>query len=122
MSAPFPHGETVTILTAGTRTSRYSTEGEASWDVAPSEVTVEGVGVEPRVVGAGGSSEPVFDARNAVVSGWTVYLPPGTMINSRNRIRIRGIVYDVLGEPAAWRSPFTGWEPGLVVQAVRTEG
>jgi hypothetical protein len=119
---PFPFGETVTVLTAGMQTDRYSDDPEPSWDVTSSEVPVDGCALEPRVVGQGGSAEPVFDARNAVASGWTVYMPPDTVVNARNRVRIRGVVYDVLGEPADWRNPFTGSHPGIVIQAVRTEG
>lgn len=112
----FPHGETVAVLTAGTVSDPYSGEDSASWDT-PTEVNVLGVGVEPRP-----SDEPVQDARNAVTSGFTLYMPAGTVIGSANRIRVRGEVYDVLGEPAVWRSPFTGWEPGVIVQVARTDG
>ena len=56
----FPHGETVTIVTAGTDADPYS--GDTA--TTGSEVEVSGVGVEPRP-----SGEPTQDARNAVVSG-----------------------------------------------------
>lgn len=112
----FPHGETVTIQTAGTVTDPYSGESAPSWD-DPTEVDVPGVAVEPRP-----SSEPVENARNSVTSGFTLYLPAGTAITAQNRVIVRGGTYDVLGDPADWRSPFTGWAPGLVVQVGRTEG
>lgn len=112
----FPHGESVDVLTAGTRTDPYSEETVTDWSTA-TEVTHEGIAVEPRP-----SSEPVQDARNAVVSGFTLYgFPPGS-VTAGNRVRVRGEVYDVLGDPADWRNPFTGWAPGLVVQVGRTEG
>jgi hypothetical protein len=120
--APFPYGETVTVLTAATKVDRYSNQGEPSWDLTPTEADIEGCGLEPRVVGEGGSAEPLLDARNAVTSGWTVYMPAGTAVNARNRIRVRGETYDVLGEPQVWKSPLTGWEPGIIIQAVRTGG
>lgn len=113
----FAHGETVEVLTAGETVDPYSGEPSESW--APEDVTpviVVGVGVEPRP-----SSEPVQDARNAVTSGFTLYMPP-IDLTSKQRIRVRGEVYNVLGQPAAWRNPFTGWTPGLVVQVDRTEG
>ena len=113
----FAFGETVTILTAGTATDPYSGESEAEDWSTPSSVTVSGVGVEPRP-----SDEPVQDARNAVTSGYTLYLPAGTQIGSQNRVTVRGGTFSVLGEPAVWRNPFTGWEPGVVVQVERTEG
>lgn len=112
----FPFGETVEILTAGTVTNPYSDEDTPTW--ATSTVTVvTGVGVEPRP-----SGEPTQDARNAVTAGYTLYLPPDTPITAANRVRVRGGTYDVIGDPADWRSPFTGWHPGVVVQVTRTEG
>jgi len=109
----FPHGETVTIVTAAIDADPYSGDDATTG----SEVEVAGVGVEPRP-----SGEPTQDARNAVVSGFTLYMPITTLIGPENRVRVRGEVYDVLGQPAVWRSPFTGWEPGVVVQCERTAG
>lgn len=112
----FPFGEPVDVLTAGTTIDPYSGEQVADWDNA-TEATVSGIAVEPRP-----SSEPVQDARNAVTSGYTLYGFPRGSVTAANRVRVRGEVYDVLGDPADWRSPFTGWEPGLVVQVGRTAG
>ncbi len=113
----FPHGESVEILTAGTTVDPYSGEPSESWAAMDvTEVVVDGVGVEPRA-----SSEPLQDARNSVTSGFTLYLPE-VPLTSKQRVRVRGLVYNILGEPAVWRNPFTGWAPGLVVQVDRTEG
>lgn len=112
----FAHGETVTVVTAGTKADPYSGETAPDWDVA-TFADVAGVAVEPRP-----SQEPVQDARNAVVSGFTLYFPAGAAIAADNRVIVRGGTYEVLGEPAVWKSPFTGWEPGIVVQVERTEG
>lgn len=114
----FPHGETVTVLTAGYVEDPYSDELSQSWDdVSPTEVDVAGVGVEPRP-----SGEPSQEARHAVVSGFTLYLPTGTVVTPQNRIVVRGGTYEVLGEPAEWVNPFTGWTPGVVVQVERVDG
>ena len=112
----FPHGESVDVLTAGTVTDPYSGESTPSWDTS-TEVSFSGIAVEPRP-----SSEPVQDARNAVTSGYTLYGFPVGSVTAANRVRVRGVVYEVLGDPADWRSPFTGWAPGLVVQCGRTAG
>lgn len=112
----FAHGETVAVLTAGTVADPYSGDDVASWETSTS-VNVPGVGVEPRP-----SQEPTQDARNAVVSGFTLYFPPDTQVSAANKVRVRGNVYDVIGDPADWRNPFTGWTPGIVVQVGRTEG
>lgn len=108
MSLP---GETVEVLTAAEVADPYADDPWAS----PTEVAVAGVLCEPRP-----SSEPVQDARNAVVSGWTLYFPAGSTVTPANKVRVRGIVHDVLGEPADWR--LGSWRPGLVVQCARTEG
>lgn len=112
----FPYGETVQVLTAGTVTDPYSGQSSPSWATSTS-ASVSGVAVEPRP-----SAEPVQDARNSVTSGFTLYMPAGTVITAANRVVVRGGTYDVLGEPASWVNPFTGWAPGLVVQVGRTEG
>ena len=109
----FPYGEPVTILTEGTDDDPYS--GDTG--TPGSSVEIPGCGVEPRP-----SGEPTQDARNSVTSGLTLYLPPGVEIGPQNRVQVRGDTFTVLGEPAVWRSPFTGWEPGIVVQCERTEG
>lgn len=112
----FAAGETVSVLTAGTITDPYSNDAADDWD-SPSSVDVHGVGVEPRP-----SGEPAQDARNSVTSGFTLYFPADAVVTPANRVVVRGRTYDVLGEPAVWRSPFTGWTPGVVVQVERTEG
>lgn len=111
----FPYGETVTVLAPVTSTDVYNNETD-DWSV-PVETTVEGVGVEPRP-----SSESHQDGRNATVSGFTLYCPAGTVVTAKNRVRVRGDVYAVDGDPAVWVNPFTGWEPGVVVQTKRMEG
>jgi hypothetical protein len=112
----FPYGETVQVLTAGTTTDPYSGQSASDW-TSPTSVDVPGVAVEPRP-----SGEPLQDARNQVVSGFTLYMPAGAIITAANRVVVRGATYNVLGEPAVWHSPFTGWEPGIVVQVERSEG
>lgn len=111
----FAYGETVAFLTAGAATDEYGNTVE-SW-TAPTEAQVKGVGVEPRPL-----TESNEDSRNAVTSGFTLYVPPGVTVRPAQRARVRGVVYEVLGEPAVWRSPFTGWEPGSVVQVGRVDG
>lgn len=105
-------GEDITVLTAGAITDPYSSQPEESWD--EDDITTRTVTtiapLEPRP-----SDEPVQDARNAVTSGWTLYLPSGDPITRLNRVRVRGVDYPVQGEPA-------DWGVGIVVQAFRTEG
>lgn len=111
----FPHAEEVAILSPDTTTDPYSEATVDDWSTT-TEVT-EYAAVEPRP-----SQEPVQNARNAVVSGFTLYLPADSTVTARKKVGVRGKVYDVLGAPALWHSPFTGWEPGVVVQCEQTEG
>lgn len=103
--------ETVVVLAATTTTDPYSGLEVEDW-TTPTERSVTTLApAEPRP-----SQEPVQDARNAVVSGWTLYLPAGDPIGPQNRVRVRGEEYPVQGQPADWLGA------GVVVQAFRTEG
>ena len=103
-------GETVVILRAGVVVDPYSLEEVLDWS-DPTETPVLTVALpEPRP-----SGEPVQDARNAVTSGWTLYVPTDTDATSQDRVRVRGIVYGIEGEPASW--PL-----GKVIQATVTAG
>lgn len=103
--------ETVTRLRAGTSTDPYSSESTEDW-TTPTELAITTLApAEPRP-----SGEPVQNARNAVVSGFTLYLPEGTDVTARDRLRVRGGTYKVLGDPAGWLGA------GVVVQTERVEG
>jgi hypothetical protein len=104
-------GEAVVIVTAGTTVDAYSGQASPSWSNATTRTVYTLAPPEPRP-----SDEPVEDARNAVVSGWTLYLPIGSGVRPYDRVRVRGIDYPVQGEPAVWGNR------GEVVQAFRTEG
>jgi hypothetical protein len=114
--AGFAFGEPVVILAPGTAEDEYGNEVE-DWSSPVEVATIQGVGVEPRPVG-----ETFTEDRNAVTSGFTLYLPAGSTVSPTQRIRVRGSEWAVLGAPAEWRNPFTGWEPGVVVQVGRTDG
>ena len=109
----YPFGlppETVTVLTAGTSTDPYSAASAEDWTTPTERDVVLVAPPEPRP-----SQEPVQDARNAVTAGWTLYFPPGDPITRSDRVRVRGEVYPVQGQPADWGA-------GVVVQAFGTEG
>lgn len=103
--------ETIVVLSATTTTDPYSGESADDWST-PTERSVTTLApAEPRP-----SQEPTQDTRNALVSGWTLYLPVGDPITARNRVRVRGEEYPVQGQPADWMGA------GVVVQAFKTEG
>ena len=111
------HGETIQRIRAVPILDPYSGEVTGSTWVGAPEIDIEFVAVEPRP-----SSEPLNDARNAVTSGYTLYLPAGSDVTSADRVRVRGVAYEVEGDPADWSNPFTGDNPGTVIQAFTKAG
>ena len=104
--------ETVARLRGTPIIDPYSSEETGTDWTTPDELPIETLApAEPRP-----SSEPVQDARNAITSGYTLYLPEDADVTGRDRMRVRGTVYDVLGDPAGWLGA------GIVVQVGRTEG
>ena len=112
----FPYGELVEVLEASVSEDAHGNEVE-SWDSPTVVDSDERAAVEPRPTPSENN-----DARNAVTHGFTLYCKPGLNVTAKHRVRVRGQMWDVLGEPAEWRSPFTGWEPGTVVQVGRVDG
>jgi hypothetical protein len=74
-------------------------------------------GVEPIA-----SDEPAEDGRQAVIVGYRLYLPGTVAVDRSWRALVRGDLLPVDGRPAQWRNPFTGWEPGTVVQVGGVNG
>lgn len=109
----FAHGETVTVLPGSVGTDA---DGE------PVPDTRTGGDIERCAIAFRYSTEPTARGRNGVIVGLTVFAPFGSDITSTDSLMIRGNRYVVDGEPAEWRSPFTGWEPGIEVAARRAEG
>lgn len=81
------------------------------------EVELEGCAVAPRVSG------DVDDrGRQGVVVGLSLYAPHGTDLLHTDRVKVDGVVYEIDGEPGAWKSPFSGWEAGIEVALKRAAG
>ena len=106
------NGEAVDVLRAAAAVDEYddATSG------ADTETTIEGVAVAPRY-----SSED-NDRRSAVIVGVTCYFPPGSDVLPTDRLRVRGVIYRVDGEPGSWINPFTSADRGLEVAAQRVTG
>lgn len=113
----FAAGETITRLRGTAITDPYSGDATGvSW-TTPASLTIDGCGFNP-----GQSAEPLQVGRNAVTTQPEVYAPAGSDILAGDRLVVRGKTYEVDGQPAAWKNPFTGWEPGMVVALKLTEG
>lgn len=111
----YPYGEPVTRIRAPIATDRY---GNQIRDWARAErATMGRWGVAPRT-----STEPREAGRDAVITGLTLYGPPGVDVLPSDRLEVRGHVWEVEGEPQVWISPLTGWAAGVVVDVRRAEG
>lgn len=80
--------------------------------------TVRALGVAPRA----GDEDDSRRNREAVIVGLTVYLPADTPIDAVDHMRIRGLEYEVIGEPGLWSSPYSGVDRGIQVALERYEG
>jgi head-tail adaptor len=105
-------GETVTLLRRGTSTR--DAHGNRVWTYT--ETDVPGCAVWPT-----GSTEQI-QGQDQTSERLTVWFPYGTTVNSTDRARVRGLLYEVDGLASAWASPFTGTRAGVEVRLVRVEG
>jgi hypothetical protein len=81
------------------------------------EVPVAGAAV--RVLG---SDEKPEGGGSSVTDNIEVILPAGTEVGPNDRLRVRGLVYEVDGNPEDQRDPATGGRPGVKVIARRITG
>jgi len=120
MPAPYPFGETVRIMRTGLSPGR-DTRGQPL--PGPDEsFDLEGCVVTPRAETpqVGG---PEQQARDTVITGWTVYVSADRPLFTTDRAVIRGVVCDITGEPGDWgRSPFTGTRGPIQFAADRVTG
>lgn len=112
--APYPHGESVTVLTQGV-TGADSQNNPIYGTVA--STIVDGCAVAPRT-----EDEVTDNGRFGVVKGLTVYLPADTVIAAVDLVEVAGLTYRIDGDPAAWRNPYTGRRPGIAINLTRVEG
>lgn len=107
----FPHGVIVTVVSTTTTDDglgNTTTETvESEWGpcaIAPRYATES---ADPRVP--------------PVVVGEIIY-GPIRPLDSDDALVVGDRRYEVDGLPAEWRSPFSGWEPGMEVPVKRTAG
>lgn len=81
------------------------------------EVPVDGCAVRPLA-----SQERATGSRDQTVDTIEVTLPPDTDVERNDRLRVRGLVYDVDGTPEQVKDPMTGARPGVRVIGKRVTG
>lgn len=116
----FSHGETITVI-------RDIPGGVDDYgDPIPgitTETTYHGVAIAPRVGGPGTSSSEIDDrGRQGIVEGFTIYGPLDMDVTHTDRVRWRGDLFDVVGEPGPWRNPMSGRQAGVEVAIRRSQG
>lgn len=114
---PLAYGETVTRLRGVPKSDRFSGEATTLDWSDPLELDISGCAFDP-----GSSIEPLEIGRDAVVTRPTVYAPSGADVLAGDRIVIRGRTWQVDGEPADYRSPFSGWAAGLAIHVKAVSG
>lgn len=114
----YPFGESVQILD-GAVTSRDTYGNDVR--TFPVKATYTNVPVAPADANGAGGNE-YTDGRDTVVIGLSVYLPDGAAVAPADRAVVRGETWEVIGDPQAWQSPFTGWRPGIPVALRRVTG
>lgn len=115
MTPPFPTPWTIEVLpyVSGPADSHgNTTEGWAD------PITYEVYGWAPPA----DSTEPEESGRYAVVTTLEVFAPPGVQVAPRDRVRVDGITYEVVGEPSDYTHGPFGWQPGIRIELTRVQG
>lgn len=109
-----PFGETALLqrFSAGTADAHGN-----STDTYAADVAIPGCAFDP-----GGTADLADTSRRGVETKPTLYAPAGTVVGSQDRIIVRGLTYEVAGDAADWRSPFTNWHAGVVIPLRRVSG
>lgn len=106
-------GETVVLKRAGsTFRDRYNNSRRRYTDVA-----VAGCAV--RIMG---SSETASNTGDQVVTNVEVVMPPNTAVTALDRLLVRGLLFEVNGEPTAVLDSMTGGNAGVRVIGLRQTG
>lgn len=113
----YPAGETITRQRAQTSTDPYSDSSAPDWNKPPAELSIDGWGVDDSR-----TAEELEPGREAVVTDYALYRDAPADVLPGDRVVVRGHTCEVVGRPATWRSPLTGWEAGFVVRANIVEG
>ena len=111
------NGETITRLRAAPKLDPYSNEvTDLDWDDVD-ELDIPNVAVEPVSV-----AEQVTDGSEQLVIDARLYVPYQADVLPLDRVVVRSQTFEVGGTRADWKNPFTGAEPGSVLNVRRVAG
>jgi hypothetical protein len=111
------YGETITLL----RTSTTGTDDYGNDVLTDVELPVRHVAVWPRSASSTSNGESSGE-HSTVIAGLSLLVPPGVAIKATDRVRVRGEIYEVEGEPGHWRSYLTNTDAGTEVALRRVTG
>lgn len=114
----FPYGEIIHVIKPQPVIDEYSQE-MTGWSFEDSQPVQHEhrFAVEPNT-----KAEAPVPGRNPIYSGLTLRGPINPGIEPHDRVVVNGEVYEVDGEVANFKNPFTGWEAGSVVNLRRGDG
>jgi hypothetical protein len=126
MAGPWPFGETVTRVRRvpavdGAGHIVRDDRGQPVYGT-PAETEIKGCVVTPRQEPpqVGGQEQ---QARDTVITGYTVYAPSGTIFLTTDQLIVRGELCEITGQPGNWgRSPYTGTRGPVQVSADKVSG
>lgn len=119
---PLPFGETAVRLRRRMIEDPYSGELTRSDWSNHDELEIEGAAVAPSSSTDQVGTSNTNTNRQLVITMMSVYGPTGMDVREDDRIRVRSGLWDVIGDKADWRNPFTGWEPGDEFPVKRVKG
>lgn len=115
----FLYGETVTRLQPHYQGDPYGGAPQPNW-ADPIRTEIPGCVVYP--LGAVGDEQIDVGRPEITQQTLTVLLPPGTELDSGDRVEYRGHDFEVIGATFQFRNPFTGWQPGGQATIRRIQG
>jgi hypothetical protein len=103
-----------------TRVRRATTSTDRYGDTATA--TTASTVIAGAFVAPGPSTELTEAGRDGVTVDATIYCPAGTDLTHLDDVDIDGVRFRVVGHPAEWVHPWSGWEPGVVAELARVQG
>lgn len=108
----FTFGESVTLHTRGVT----GQDGDGNDVYGDTATTLTNIPVWPR------ASSELTQGEDLLITGLSALLPADTSVRGIDKVTVYGDSYEVDGEPGRYMSPFTGLEPGVLVNLTRVTG